>query len=720
MPAICGFFYGVRKMPLPSVEQFIGTNVTEHGFKEAQKQFVEYVGNEVPKKVDTDADFANKANKATTLAGYGIADAYTKAQVDSSIAAVSGGHKAYQTLALAQADQASLPANTVVEVTNDPTSSNNGTYQWNGTTLTKSAYDPLTQAKASSIQKDSALHIYSATNLINNGAGSKNKKMEGMIYGTMKWAKIGTSYSKIIPVVAGVEIYIRSDKDNWWNYGAGFACGFFNQLPVFGDTVIPVNWAATLITRNGVRYSKLNVPTDAKYLVLNEFFAEVPEQGSAKWFVSYKEFVDTFEASEQSFLASVNYDQIKASSVFGNELTSKSLLVQKSGMVYDKSIYRSGYITPTKTINYSTGPDWRTAIIDAQSGREYFAKIDQTAFPFNIACCNATVDEYMGLPIGSQLLDAKIEAYDLANSIYKIIFDEKFKRGTLLITTKVDEWGTYTFNIVDSLKVWTDEPSSLDISRDEIDKIDSKPLADSFARKLAVEANSKTQLQSNFFKNIGVGSNIFLFGDSISTANYSGGYYRFIESALSAKVTSYASNAANTNRMYGVVLGKRSRNDYDEDTPYPQKDFSICDIALIAIGTNDAARGDDFWDTLDSIPAGSVFDHVADNTTDAYFESFPATFFGNVGACIEYIKWKNPKTRIYLLSPLNANGKDRRTLVKYYSELAAYYSIPLINATEDSGLDLKNISIWTNDNLHPNEVGNEIFGNFIARKIISM
>lgn len=135
-------------MPLPSVEQFIGTNVTEQGFKDAQKQLVEYVGNEVPKKADTDADFATKANKATTLAGYGIADAYTKAQVDSSIAAVSGGHKAYQTLALAQADQASLPANTIVEVTNDPTSSNNGTYQWNGTALTKSAYDPLTQAKS--------------------------------------------------------------------------------------------------------------------------------------------------------------------------------------------------------------------------------------------------------------------------------------------------------------------------------------------------------------------------------------------------------------------------------------------------------------------------------------------------------------------------------------------------------------------------------------------
>lgn len=75
-------------------------------------------------------------------------ETYSKAEVDASLNSIAGGHKAYQTLALAQSDQASLPVNTVVEVTNDPTASNNGTYQWNGTTLTKSAYDPLTLSKA--------------------------------------------------------------------------------------------------------------------------------------------------------------------------------------------------------------------------------------------------------------------------------------------------------------------------------------------------------------------------------------------------------------------------------------------------------------------------------------------------------------------------------------------------------------------------------------------
>ena len=74
-----------------------------------------------------------------------VAPKANKADVDAALAAYVGGRKAYTTLALAQAAQSSLPANTAIEVTND--GANNGTYQWNGTTLTKSNYDPLTQAK---------------------------------------------------------------------------------------------------------------------------------------------------------------------------------------------------------------------------------------------------------------------------------------------------------------------------------------------------------------------------------------------------------------------------------------------------------------------------------------------------------------------------------------------------------------------------------------------
>lgn len=67
--------------------------------------------------------------------------------VDGVFSTIVGGHKGYDTLALATAASASLPVNTIVEVLFDPTASNNGVYLWDGVSLDKSPYDPLTTAK---------------------------------------------------------------------------------------------------------------------------------------------------------------------------------------------------------------------------------------------------------------------------------------------------------------------------------------------------------------------------------------------------------------------------------------------------------------------------------------------------------------------------------------------------------------------------------------------
>lgn len=124
-------------------------------------------------KIEVDSALSTKAPQATT---------YTKAEVDTTFAAYVGGRKAYTTLALAQAGQSSLPANTAIEVTND--GANNGTYQWNGTALTKSAYDPLTQAKADATTKANAAEL-SAINKTENqlqaGNGLNNFVGAGII-----------------------------------------------------------------------------------------------------------------------------------------------------------------------------------------------------------------------------------------------------------------------------------------------------------------------------------------------------------------------------------------------------------------------------------------------------------------------------------------------------------------------------------------------------------
>ena len=70
-----------------------------------------------------------------------------EAAIQTQVNTLGAGNRAYLTYAAMDADKASIPAKSKVTVTNDATSSNNGDWQWDGSTFTKSVYDPLQQAK---------------------------------------------------------------------------------------------------------------------------------------------------------------------------------------------------------------------------------------------------------------------------------------------------------------------------------------------------------------------------------------------------------------------------------------------------------------------------------------------------------------------------------------------------------------------------------------------
>lgn len=96
---------------LPSAEAFVGSDVTESGFKTAQTQLVEFIG-----------------------------------ELDDRVSAIGGGHYGVDSYATADTIKSSLPAGTIIEVGNDPDPLKNGSYNWDGVTLTESQYDPKTQA----------------------------------------------------------------------------------------------------------------------------------------------------------------------------------------------------------------------------------------------------------------------------------------------------------------------------------------------------------------------------------------------------------------------------------------------------------------------------------------------------------------------------------------------------------------------------------------------
>lgn len=141
MPAICGFFYGVRKMPLPNILEFIGTNITQRKFQQAQEKLLNYLGVEVPTKADLSNVSADLNAKITPKAD--------KTYVDNALSGfTNGASKFYPTLALAEADIANITVKDKVDIGEF---ANGGAWYkatTGATSLTKSAYDPLTQAKA--------------------------------------------------------------------------------------------------------------------------------------------------------------------------------------------------------------------------------------------------------------------------------------------------------------------------------------------------------------------------------------------------------------------------------------------------------------------------------------------------------------------------------------------------------------------------------------------
>ena len=84
------------------------------------------------------ASIVAETNRAT------VAEGLLQTQLNS----LGIGNRAYLTYDIMIADQANIPAKSKITVTNDPTSSKNGDYQFDGTSFTKSGYDILVQAKA--------------------------------------------------------------------------------------------------------------------------------------------------------------------------------------------------------------------------------------------------------------------------------------------------------------------------------------------------------------------------------------------------------------------------------------------------------------------------------------------------------------------------------------------------------------------------------------------
>lgn len=227
--------------------------------------------------------YASSANSANAAAQQAVIDVSTaeanvysalsaqQIAVNNSLTAIAGGHKAYATLAAALANTSTLPQNSIVEITNDSDSSKNGTYQWNGADLTKSAYDPLTQAKTYADLNKLDLSKINFTYLNGNKIGPKSRKYVSFGVTSALALSSGNYYDSCVTgVMEGETLYLFNDK-KVYSPADGGAYAFYAENPYTNKTQARItdNRAVLVDTASGLSHVKVTVPVGAKYLIVN-------------------------------------------------------------------------------------------------------------------------------------------------------------------------------------------------------------------------------------------------------------------------------------------------------------------------------------------------------------------------------------------------------------------------------------------------------------------
>lgn len=175
--------------------------------------------------------------------------------------------------------------------------------------------------------------------------------------------------------------------------------------------------------------------------------------------------------------------------------------------------------------------------------------------------------------------------------------------------------------------------------------------------------------------------------------------------------------------------------------PVRNPDYTNAQAVFINIGTNQVGMGT----LLTSIPQianatdmndqplknmdvamaeGDGFKYngnVIDSAQD-YWDLFGNDNYGNIGLCIEYIQWKNPKTQIFLCPPpvmpqraMDENGSAWRML-EVFKELAKFYGVNLIDTVSGININQKNSYHFTYDGVHGLPIRDEMYGQFVAKQ----
>lgn len=364
------FLWG-RKMPLPNILEFIGTNITQRKFQEAQEKLLSYLGIEVPTKTELNSEISKLNNTITPKAD--------KIYVDSALSSFQNGAlKTYPTLAAANADITNITLNTKVEVLS---ATEGGSYYKataGATGLTKSPYDPIEQAKVDATTKANAAELnakgYADTNKLDlskitteyvdgNKIGAKTPRYTNLgIYGTFA-IQAGSAFdSLVLEVDEDAILFLLNDSQNYnASYGGGYA--FFSEDPNLNRTQnrIVDNRVSAIDATTSLTYNKVTVPVGAKYLMINTRWTNTSAiRIDFTWAIHSNKFSNSYisgaetvrrinsaklvsldavnKAKDEAILAAKNdttklsVDQVRIDYIGGNKIGPKTLIALGSGV----------------------------------------------------------------------------------------------------------------------------------------------------------------------------------------------------------------------------------------------------------------------------------------------------------------------------------------------------------------------------------------------------
>lgn len=209
-------------------------------------------------------------------------------------------------------------------------------------------------------------------------------------------------------------------------------------------------------------------------------------------------------------------------------------------------------------------------------------------------------------------------------------------------------------------------------------------------------------LQLGNIDNKYLGKTALWLGDSISVVG-NPTYPKYVCDKLGMTLINKASSGGDSTRMRYILQG--TGGGYTTPT-----DLTNIDYVFIMIGHN-----------CDSIVNENISSVPVESGSD--YANYNLDFYCNVASCIEYIRDKKSTIQIYLITPIQSDSARyiRTTPVaqKALKELGNMYSVPVIDVYSECGICRKNISLYSDDNIHPNAEGVPIIGDYIVNYLIN-